>query len=698
MNKKMHFLIPTLLFIFTLAPWLCAQTPVWRYYELSDTLVVEAEREIIIPRQSTVAMKLPLPLQKTPASVGVVSQALLKAQNAVILSEALRNISGVNVQQGFGIYDYFYVRGFNSLEGSLILTDGTMEPEVSFYNLYNIDRVEVLKGPGAFLYGGNPLSGTINMVKKKPVFGKDLTISLGGGSFATFNGSLDYNFAKPQSGLAFRLNSFYKRSDMYRKNKENNVFAVNPTLTYEINQKSTANFDVEFIRGEHMPDSGIPILLLENRLPDIDNTADFQNPQDFSQQTVFRGKFSYDFVVNDAIVVHNKLYYTNLAWKSLGTLVTGAAPYTFFGPNVVNRIYSRLDDRQKIFGNQLEARMNFTTGKVQHTVLAGIEWSSLRDNFTLASGAMQPVDLRSPEQLDSPLFPFGEQMVAATTAVLAPYFADRIELTSQLDLFIGARFDRLRFDETEYKTDRQAEQFSPLAGLTFSPSPLFSIYANAGKAFAAPSTRVVGQRKPEKSEQQEIGIKALVLNKKMTLATALYRIDRENMAIPDESLVLQENGSQRSQGVEFEIQAKTGEGTHLFLSYAFNDAEMTEFTETVQAPESSLSIYDWSGQTAPFAPKHLANLWINKQFKNGLSLGLGGRYIGEQYIWMDNNFKLGATTIFDATISYQMQRWRWTLNLKNIGNSRYYEEGFRNYSVIPAFPFSLFSSVEFYLN
>ncbi len=132
-----------------------------------ERIHVEGAVDAVPTFESTFA-KIPTPLQSTPASVSVVPRFVIESQDANILGEALQNVSGVNVGTGFGVFDFFVIRGFDSLDTSLVMTDGAFEPESTFYNLYNIDRVEVLKGPIAFLYGGNPLSGTVTWSVKSP--------------------------------------------------------------------------------------------------------------------------------------------------------------------------------------------------------------------------------------------------------------------------------------------------------------------------------------------------------------------------------------------------------------------------------------------------------------------------------------------------------------------------------------------------
>ncbi|MHC4676797.1 MAG: TonB-dependent receptor plug domain-containing protein, partial [Planctomycetota bacterium] len=200
-------------------------------FTLGDSIVVFGEREKPLPSFNTIAAKIPISLRRTPASVSIIRQTLLKDQQGVVLGDALRNVSGINSHTGFGVFDYFTVRGFNSLENGLILTDGTAEPEISFYNLYNVERVEVLKGPGSFLYGGNPLSGTINMVRKRPVFSTFARFSITYGYFNSYRNVIDVGTADLKQSLAARLTALWQGSDGYRNGKESQVLAVNPTFT-----------------------------------------------------------------------------------------------------------------------------------------------------------------------------------------------------------------------------------------------------------------------------------------------------------------------------------------------------------------------------------------------------------------------------------------------------------------------------------
>ena len=148
-----------------------------------------------VPATSSVATRMPVLPRDLPLSVAVVGRALLDEQAALVLGDALENVSGVNVATGFGVFDFFVIRGFDSLSSGLVLTDGLPEPESTFYPLYNVRQVEVLKGPASFLLGGNPLAGAVQLDRKQPQAKTFADVTLGYGRYGTFEAALDANAA-----------------------------------------------------------------------------------------------------------------------------------------------------------------------------------------------------------------------------------------------------------------------------------------------------------------------------------------------------------------------------------------------------------------------------------------------------------------------------------------------------------------------
>jgi TonB-dependent siderophore receptor len=665
------------------------ETPPAAAYE--DVLFVEDSLPYV-PDSNTVATKLPLPLQKTPASVGVVTGWLIGEQGSTVLGEALRNVSGLNVQTQSGVADFFVVRGFDSIANGLVMVDGAAEPEISFYQLYNVERVEVLKGPGGFLYGGSPIAATINMVRRQPEPGGFLTLGLEGGSFNTRGGNLDWNGSAGDT-FGFRLNGLWRESDGWR-DRPSEVGAVNPGFTWRPDDASALHVNLEFVDTSFAPDSGLPILSGfftpggNPEVADVPRERSYQSPYDVSDQETRRAQADYERQLSANVTLRDKAYYRRLDWDTASAIFNGVLP-TVEGL-AVSRSLVLLDDRQEFLGNQLEAVIAAKTGNVHHQILAGFEAARLDDRFTLDVGFLPDVNLNSPvETAQGPVFLIPGQSQAGDTRslVLSPYVTDQISLSDRFQVLVGARFDSIDYEDDATATERSYSQVSPLLGLTWSPAPSISLYANAGRGFAPPSSRVVGKREPEESEQTEAGLKANLWGGKAQATLAVYELKRENVAIPDRTGITRQTGSQESRGFELEIAAEPLPRLRTFFSYAYTDAELTEFAETVLVGFNPLPVFatiDRSGNAPAFAPEHIANLWVSRRFGNGIGAGVGGRYLGEQFIAEDNAFALDSTFTLSAALFYERSDWSLGLHFENLTDEEYFTRGFGSTSVIPA--------------
>ena len=350
------------------------------YNPLTKTWAKPLLERFGLPTDNTIATKLPVPLQATPASVGIVPSGLTQVQGGTVLADALRNVSGAHGQTGFGTFDFFVLRGFDSLDNGLVLTDGAAEPESSFYNLYNIEQVEVLKGPGAFLYGGNPLSGTINLRRKQPIFARFARFDASYGRFQRFDGRLDAGYSVADKGLALRLNALWQDAANYRDDKDSRTLALNPSLLWQINDKSQAVLQVEYVDSQHQSDAGLPIFNQE--VVDVPRKRSYQTALDQSDQQILRTQLNVSTQVNETLRLRNKTYYTDFEWPSRGTLFSGVFP-DGNGNTLLFRNMLDLDDHQKMVGNQAEVEARFTSGPLDHVLLAGFEVSRWTDEFTL---------------------------------------------------------------------------------------------------------------------------------------------------------------------------------------------------------------------------------------------------------------------------------------------------------------------------
>lgn len=652
---------------------------------------VEVKAELTAePAPTAVATRMPVLPRDLPLSVAVVGRARLDEQGALVLGDALLNVSGVNVATGFGVFDFFVIRGFDSLSSGLVLTDGLPEPEATFYPLYNVRQVEVLKGPASFLLGGNPLAGAVQLDRKQPQAKTFADVTLGYGRYGTFEARLDANAATGDGRLAARVNATWQGTDGFRDLPDGSIRGLNPTLTWRPDSKTRLFLDYELVRSEWPPDTGIPFVGESGKeLAPVPRTRSYQTPYDASTQGVQRFRFEAERRLGGSLVLRNRLYYTELDWDSDGTLVNGAYPFPD-GRTYVARTLVLLDDRQRLLGDQLELGAAFTTGPVKHDLLAGFEIRSLKDRFTQDVAFLPPIDLLAPVETARPPFatvPPLSQRGDSRALVLAPYVVDRLRFSPRLEAFVAARLDVLDYEDPANATERDDTRFNPMLGLTFSPTTDLALHASWGTASAPPSTQVVGPREPEESWQAEAGAKLALAGGKATAALALYQLERHNIAIPDSTGLWRQAGDQRSRGVELDLSVRPSPGWVTSAAYAYTDAELTSFSELVPLQPPDFVVIDRSGNRAPFAPRHLFSLWTSKRVDGGLGVALGLRSLSAQLVAEDNRYSIGGYTTLDAMVSYEVRRLRLRLNLRNLTGTEYATRGFGSASAIPARPF-----------
>lgn len=663
--------------------------------EVNEYVFVEGSLPYV-PHSNTVVTRLPLERRLTPNNVGIVTAPLFREQFDRTASDALVNVSNINIQTQNGVHDFFYIRGFDSLSSGLVLTDGAAEPEATFYQLYNVERVEVLKGPGGFLYGQNPLAGAVNLVRKQPAPANFLDFHVAAGSFENYEGSFDWNTGSVDDAVSFRLNGLFRDQGSHRDGKDGRTTAINPALTWRLDDTSNLNVNFEYMSADFTPDSGIPVL--GDEIVPVDLDTNYQSPLDMSEQEVFRFQVDYHKVISSSVTIRDKFYRRDLDWMTNGTIFNGAIRTgpTSFG---LIRSFLELDDRQDITGNQFEAIFSFDTGAVRHSLLTGLELARYADVFTLDVNLLALVDLFDPvEPPGSGPIPLPGAGFAGDSraVVIAPYVIDQIELGRHVHVLVGGRVDNIDFEDQASARERNDTEFSPMVGILAALNDELSIYGNFSRSFAPPSARVIGELVPERSTQVEAGVKKRFGAMNAETTFAVYQLERDNIPIPDDNGFTQQTGNQRSRGFEIDFAAQPSSSSRAFFSYAFNDSELTNFSEAVLvsfAPPAVL-VFDHSGNDPAFAPKHILNFWLSHDFASNWGIGGGGRYLSNQFIAEDNAFALDGVLTFDAMIFYRIGVAQLRLNVKNLTDREYFLRGFGGASVIPAPPISAFFSVD----
>ena len=683
--------------------WLAA-APVWTQDDEKaseepatvEAIVVKENIPTLPERQGSFA-KVQMPLKETPASVSVVEAPILRNQMAVNAGDAMRNVPGASGHTGFGVHDYFVVRGFGSLDNGLVMVDGITDPEAPFYPVFNIDRIEVLKGPTAFLYGANALFGAINVVRKQPLLSDRLQLETTAGSDAFTRTTLDFNHSDGVN-YGFRFNGLFQEADNFRDDKDSRQWAINPSFSWLISEDASLKVNLEWVENEHKTDIGLPIY--QGSVADVPRTTSYQSPFDRSEQKIARGTVTYEHRLGSETTLRNTLFFTDYDWGSQGTLFFGAFDFPGLGTQLI-RSFSMLDNQESRVGNRLEFQTKLETGAVSHQLFVGLELSRLENDYILDVGDLPFISLFNPVEtavtLPTPI-PLFRSTGDARATTLAPYFLDRISFSERFQLFLGFRYDYIEFEERSRGFETDYNEVSPFAGFVVTLNEDISLYANYGESFAPPSTLVVTPNlEPETGEQWEIGLKSSFAQGRLFANLAYYDLEKGNIPITSTNFIFSQTGSQSSEGVELELGAALSETWRLFLAYGYTRSKLTSFTELVNLGGSDFPqfiVLDQSGNTSPFAPENTFNLWTTKELDAGWGVGGGLRYLDDHFIAADNAYRIDSHVLLDGFVSYKTGNWKLQLNGRNLTDEDYETRGFGAQSVLPAPGFEALASIQ----
>jgi len=647
---------------------------------VEEELVVRAREWV--PENVTTFSKFPFPERLIPASVSSVGKTLIDEQDARTLNEAIYNVAGVSTHRDSSTIESFIMRGFDSLTSGLLLTDGAWEPRTGTSMMYNIDRIEVVRGPLGFLYGGNALAGAVNLVRKRPVAENHLFVDVLGGSFATGYGTVDFNRASADGKYAFRLNGMFSDSDEYRDDSGSRVWAINPAFTAMVGDKTSLTFNFDYDSQRFATDGGIPVVFGE--IPDIPPTQSYSYPGNESLLETQRFRVDLESYVSDDIVIRNKFYFSDQAWGTEGSAIVGTVPTFLLLPipgiplDLVSvlRLQTFLDQDTRIFGNQFEMLASLETGSVTHDFLAGFELQSFENFGVLEIASLAPIDLDNPVELPIPPFPLPALGLTndIETTTVAPYILDNMAIGSQFRLTLGGRLDVLDQKNHAVGLDKQYTEFSPFIGGLWAPNDMVSVYANYNQGFSPNiALLTLEDPEPERSQQFEVGIKNEFLDGRVRSSFAFYNLEKENLAIIDGTGITAQLGDQRSRGVELEINGSVGPRTNVLFTYSYTDAELTSFT--VFDP-IFMEIIDLSGNTPAWVPANVFSSWIRQDLPAGFAVAAGIGYIGDRYLNDKNDFIVDGFVNVDASVYYDRDQFQIVANLKNLTDQTQYSRIF----------------------
>ena len=629
------------------------------------------------------------PLKEVPASISVIPEALIKDQAMSGMADALRYVPGAHGTQGEGNRDQVMLRGINTTADFFV--DGVRDDMQIFRDFYNLERLEVLKGPGGMAFGRGGAGGVINRVVKKPQFGHVGEASISLGSDSRLRGSVDLG-DKANDSTAWRLNATAENGNSFRNGFDMKRYAVNPTATILVLPATTLTLGFEHARDERTADRGIPSAAATQRPFDTDPASFFGNAgQSEARSTVngFSAVLEHDFANGSQI--RNSLRVTNYDKFYQNVYANGAVT----GAGLVRiEAYNNADKRSNVF-NQTDLTTKFSAGGVDHTLLAGLELghqdsSSVRKNGFFGAATFLNVAAGAPYAMATDFRAAGGTADNAVKVDLAAvYLQDQVALNKEWKLLAGLRYDHFKtsFDDRRTlvaATDlaRTDNEFSPRLGLTWSPGANTTWYLSYSSSFLPSAEQLslavnTAQLAPETAKNYEAGVRWDLLPK-LTLSAAVFRTDRDDVKVVDPNnpglLILA--GQQRTDGVELGLQGEVTKHWDIYAGYANLDGRIVKGT-TIPA-----------GRRVGLVPQDSLSVWNKVGLGGAWSAGLGVIHQSEVYASTNNTVKLPAFTRADAALYYAFAdgKTRLALNVENLFDKKYYPTAHNDNNISPGAP------------
>lgn len=653
-----------------------------------------------VAEEASTATRTDTPLIQVPQSVGVVTRQVMDDQKAVRIEQVLRNISGMalgDIGQSGIAADVAYCRGFPCGYFKNYLRNDDQNQALTFRDIANIQRIEVLKGPASVLYGRSEPGGIINILTKQPLPDRYASIDQIVGSYNYYRTMIDATGPLNKSKtLLFRINGAYENTESFRDVVRGQRYFVAPVFTWKAGNNTTITIEGEYIRDHRTPDSGIPAI--GQGLVPVPISRFLGEPFDTLRIEEGRAGLTVEHRFNNDWRIESRFRADRSVATAYRTFPLAVLPNN---QSVARFFFDQLAPVSSYYWrNDLIGKL--TTGSVTHALLTGVEAGRQYASYDQAAVPFDTFSIFTPVygQTAGPTLdrtPFSRSFANA----LGGYVQDQISLLDNLHVLIGARGDYFYQHSNVVGADTTAENyaFSPRIGVTYQPLAPVAVYANVTRSFVpnfGPFTTARNQFKPTTGTQYEAGIKTELVPGRLTSTLALYRILKQDVlaADPTNPLFFVQTGAQRSQGVEFDLTAQLLTGWKVIATYAYTDARI--------AADTTIPI----GNRVPLIGRHTGSFWTTYDFQGGFLQGFGvgaGLFaVGERAGDLNNTFKLPGYVRTDTALYYRKPEiFAHTnliaqLNIQNLLDQEYFYSGgqSRAAAAFPGAPLTFLGSLK----
>ena len=630
--------------------------------------------------ESAAATRTATPLRDTPQTLTIVPRQLLVDQNAQSVADAVRNVPGVTIGQGEGNRDQIVMRG--NATTSDFFVNGIRDDQERFRDLYNVQSIEVVLGPAAVLFGRGGAGGIVNLVTKAPLRGAPSEATVEFGSYDRKRGTAQIELPLG-SKAAFHLSAMGEDSGGFRNGYFLERHGVNPTVRVDLSSATTVTFGFEHLRDRRLADRGIPsqrgvpVAAGPGQFFGSTSQNDAQSGVDSVSATV-EHRFGSGLRLRNSFLVgqYDKSYRNVYA----GSAVNAAGTFSLAA-------YTHENTRTNAF-NQTDLVYDAKIGGAMHTLLVGIEAGrQLQDEQRHTPATITGVPVS--DSVRDASFASAALTIdrGASSNIFAVYAQDQITFTPRWKAVVGARLDRFTVSVDDHMpgardlTSRDTPM-SPRAGLIYQPTDTASIYTSYSYTFL-PSGQTLGlavntaELDPENAKNYEVGTKLDLLDRRLSVSAAIFRLDRNNVKNTDPAdptrLVL--TGQQRTDGVSVSAAGSLSPRWTLYGGYANLNARVT--ADTAAAP---------AGRTVGLVPRSQLTLWSTYDVSTHWGSGGGVLSQSRMFTSFSNQVELPGFTRLDAVVYYRLRGYRIGINADNVLNTGYYSTAHSDNNISPGSP------------
>ncbi|MEN8636051.1 TonB-dependent siderophore receptor [Pseudoalteromonas distincta] len=650
-------------------------------------------QQFYLETESKIGTKTNLDLIKLPQSAQVLTEQLIIDQAARDITDLYRSIAGVSEYSYSGVT----FRGFR--DDANVFYDGVRGDPYSGFGvpqLFNVERVEVLKGPASALYGGGEPGGMINYVTKKPSYLEKRELKLTLGNYNTRGASLDMTGGLTDT-MAYRVGGYYEEQDSFRNNADSKNSEFTGGLLFDLTDLTTLTTSVDYIKqdlgGNRL--RGVPVDDNGNFLVDPSYNAnesfDYQDMEALVLQAQLNHSFSDDFSVSSTVRYldneRDQAYHESQNWVDVNG--DGVAN---IDDETIRREYRKQFRANEEISLTTDFVYNVEQGNLEHQFLFGgdyhvveTQYDYLRARYEADGVANLNIYTLNYGETDPSTYNLTDlDRDGVDTDRFGVYAQDVISIGEQWTVIAGLRYDYFKELNKETGFSYSDNGVTPRVAVTYQPIENTSVYINYSESFNPTSSGdqedVVdeGNLDPETGKQTELGMKNRWFDGKIMSTFAVYQINKENvvMSNPDDTgagdgiAALLNIGEVESRGFETTLVGDLSEHWTITANYAYNDTQVVD-----GVTGDTLSDTFGDGSRFANAPRHQAGLWSRYGLDSiNSSIAFGANYVSEQV--SSDGQKVKPFTVFDMSWTSRFDDVLLSVNINNLFDKEYAVSGF----------------------